>query len=78
MPVFCYRPSRRGAGGFCVGLRGNVKEIEPITLSAPDDEAFSHLVRRIIDVLNAERFPGYGPDVTMLPEERAWFSFRRL
>lgn len=61
-----------------VVLRGNAKGIEPITLSATDDEAFSHLVRRIIDVLNAERFPSYGPDVTMLPEERAWFSFRRL
>ena len=61
-----------------VVLRGNAKKVEPIVLSATDDEAFSRLVRRIIDVINAERFPSYGPDVTMLPEERARFPFRRL
>ena len=43
-----------------------------------DDEAFSQLVRRIIDVINAERFPTYGPDVKMLPAERIYFPFRRL
>ena len=71
----CGRADRTGISGV---LRGNAKKVEPIVLSATDDEAFSRLVRRIIDVINAERFPSYGPDVTMLPEERARFPFRRL
>ena len=61
-----------------VVLRSCRDGVGPISVSAPDDEAFSRLVRRAIDVINAESFPGYGPEVRMPDGERARFPFRRL
>ena len=51
---------------------------ERITVSAPDAEELSRKVRRMLDVMNLERFPGYGAEVKMPPEDKAHYPFRRL
>ena len=45
-----------------------------IRLAAADREAFSRLVRRFLNVLNAFRYPDYRVDTQMHPEERAFIS----
>ena len=45
-----------------------------IRLSSPDREAFSRLVRRFLNVVNAFRYPDYRVDTQMYPEERAFIS----
>ena len=45
-----------------------------IRLAAADREAFSRLVRRFLNVLNAFRYPDYRVDTQMHPEERAFRS----
>ena len=61
-----------------VVLRPLEKGAEPIAVTAPDDEGLSRLVRRVIGVINRERFPGYVPAVEMPLDERARFPFVRL
>ena len=51
---------------------------ERITVSASDAEDFSRKVRRVLDVINLERFPNYGAEVKMSPEDKAHYPFRRL
>ena len=51
---------------------------ERITVSAPNAEELSRKVRRMLDVMNLERFPEYGAEVKMPPEDKAYYPFRRL
>ena len=51
---------------------------ERITVSAPNAEELSRKVRRMLDVMNLERFPEYGAEVKMPPEDKAHYPFRRL
>ena len=48
-----------------------------IQISSSDRIEFSYLVRRFLNVLNAERYPDYAPDCRMLPDERNSFTFVR-
>ena len=45
-----------------------------IRRAGADREAFSRLVRRFLNVLNAFRYPDYRVDTQMHPEERAFIS----
>jgi hypothetical protein len=63
-----------------VELRPKTKEFgtERIAISAPDAEELSRKVRRMLDVMNLERFPEYGAEVKMQPEDKVHYPFRRL
>ncbi len=43
-----------------------------------DRNDLSKTARRFLDMINAERFPDYGPAVKMEPYEKAYFRFDRL
>jgi hypothetical protein len=49
-----------------------------IILTAGERMEFSGLVRRFLNVVNAVRYPKYGPSVRLEPEARPYFSFERL
>lgn len=50
----------------------------PLVVSAQDREDFARLVRRFLDVINAERYPDYAPKVRMPSDYGRHFTFTRL
>ena len=49
----------------------------PLVVSAGDRVAFSRLARRVLNVMNAKRYPSYGPKTRMDPQDAANFTFLR-